>query len=463
MRIVQLANFYSATSGGLRTALEELGRRYGQLGHDRVLVVPGASDRDEETPAGRRVTVRSPALPGGVYRVLLHRRRVLDLLDRLRPDVLEVSDKLCLSWLAPWSWARGVPAVLFSHERLDSILADRVPTWFPLAPAADRINLRLARSVHQVVVASRYGRAEYERIGVPNVRLVPLGVDLDLFRPDGVPRPGAGRSVQLVTVGRLSREKRPELAIETLRALRADGVPAGLLVIGDGPLRTDLVRQAAGLPVRFLGHVADRRGVARLVAAADIALAPCPVETFGLAVLESLAAGTPVVVPAGGAASDLLGAPESGAVTDGTAAGLAAGVHALLDVPAADRRAAARARATDFPWSATVTGLLAVHAAAGATAGPRSVGPDDEVLDHRVGEQPLGQLGDPRVVERPVDLQLEVLALADAAHPAVPHPTQCPEDRLPLRVEDLRLEHDVDDHAWHSGSQDSAAGFRARA
>ncbi|HVQ89602.1 MAG TPA: glycosyltransferase [Mycobacteriales bacterium] len=383
MRIVQLANFYSPTSGGLRTSLEEIGRRYGTLGHDRVLVVPGVADRDERTPAGRRITLRSPALPGGVYRVLLHRRRVLDLLDLLRPDVLEVSDKLCLSWLAPWAWARAVPAVLFSHERLDAILADRVPAWFPLAPAADRINLRLSRSVQQVVVASRYARAEYDRAAAPNVRLVPLGVDLDMFRPGAVARPGAGRSIQLVTVGRLSREKRPELAIEALRLLRADGLPAGLLMIGDGPLRMSLVRQAAGLPVRFLGHVADRRGVARLVAAADIALAPCPVETFGLAVLEALAGGTPVVVPAGGAAAELLGSPESGAVTDGTAAGLAAGVHALLDVPAATRRAAARARAADFPWSATVAGLLAAHAAAGAAprtgSAPPGVGARDRV------------------------------------------------------------------------------------
>ncbi len=383
MRIVQLANFYSPTSGGLRTSLEEIGRRYGPLGHDRVLVVPGVADRDERTPAGRRITLRSPALPGGVYRVLLHRRRVLDLLDLLRPDVLEVSDKLCLSWLAPWAWAQAVPAVLFSHERLDAILADRVPAWFPLAPAADRINLRLSRSVQQVVVASRYARAEYDRAAAPNVRLVPLGVDLDMFRPGPVARPGAGRSIQLVTVGRLSREKRPELAIEALRLLRADGLPAGLLMIGDGPLRMSLVRQAAGLPVRFLGHVADRRGVARLVAAADIALAPCPVETFGLAVLEALAGGTPVVVPAVGAAAELLGSPESGAITDGTAAGLAAGVHALLDVPAATRRAAARARAADFPWSATVAGLLAAHAAAGAAprtgSAPPGVGARDRV------------------------------------------------------------------------------------
>jgi alpha-1,6-mannosyltransferase len=465
MRIVQLANFYTATSGGLRTALDEVGRRYGERGHQRLLVVPGAQDADEPTPAGRRVTLRSPALPGSGYRVLAHRRRVLGLLDRLRPDVLEVSDKLWLGWLAPWAWARGVPTVLFSHERLDAILAERVPSWFPLAASADRINIKLARSVDQVVVTSRYAYEEYERVGATNVRLVPLGVDLEMFRPGGAARPGAGRSVQLVMVGRLSKEKRPDLGIEALRLLRAAGVPAGLLVIGDGPLRMDLRRLAAGLPVRFLGHVADRRGVARLVAAADVALAPCPVESFGLAVLESLAAGTPVVVPARGAVHELLGPPGTGAVSDGTGPGLAAGVRALLDIPAPDRRAAARARAAEFPWSATVAGLLAAH----SRALPREHQPagslraDHEVLDHRVGEQPSGNLRHSDLVDRPVDLELEMLALPDAPHAAVPHPPQRAEDRLALRVEDLRLEHDIDDHSWHSNSPDSGAGTRARA
>jgi alpha-1,6-mannosyltransferase len=404
VRIVQVANFYAPTSGGLRTCLDEIGRRYRDLGHERVLLVPGGADGDEMTASGRRISLRSPLLPGGRYRVLVHRSRVLDLLGRLRPDVLEVSDKLVLGWLGPWAGNAGIPAALFSHERLDAILADRIPAWFPLAATADVLNRRFAASVREVIVTSAFARAEYERAGVANLRQVPLGVDLRTFRPTAG-RP-AGPGVRLITVGRLSGEKAPELAIDAVRLLRADGVPASLLLVGDGPLRARLVRRAAGLPVRFLGHVPDRVAIARLVAAADIALAPCAVETFGLAVLEALACGTPAVVPAGGAARELVGAAGTGpppdragpawrlarsaagavfpaarplvgpppaagcgVVTDGTAVGLADGVRTLLAVPAADRRAAARARAEQFPWSATVHGLLAAHGATRALAG----------------------------------------------------------------------------------------------
>jgi alpha-1,6-mannosyltransferase len=363
MRIVALANFYGPTSGGLRTFLDQTGRRYQAAGHQRILVIPGPSDRDSDTAAGRRVVVRSPRLPGrSGYHLLVNRIRVLRLLAELRPDSLEVSDKLTLSWLARWAAAQRIPVVLCSHERLDAVLAPRLPGWVPLEVAADQVNRQLVRLADTVVCASRFAAAEFERVGALDVRRVPLGVDLAVFRPPEQPRPGVGCGRLLVTVGRLSREKRPELAVDCLRALLADEVPARLLMVGDGPLRGELERRAAGLPVRFLGHVPDRASVAHLLGAADVLVAPGPAETFGLAVLESLACGTPVVVPDRGAAAELVGGPGSGVVTDGTAAGLAGGVRRVLAVPPAIRQAAARSRAERFDWQATVAELVDVHA-----------------------------------------------------------------------------------------------------
>src|SRR5690348_4532776 len=70
-RILQVANFYSSHSGGLRTTVDALGRAYVDAGLERVLVVPGPADADEDTPAGRRITLRGPKLPGsGGYRAL---------------------------------------------------------------------------------------------------------------------------------------------------------------------------------------------------------------------------------------------------------------------------------------------------------------------------------------------------------------------------------------------------------
>ncbi|MCA6096051.1 glycosyltransferase [Streptomyces sp. SCA3-4] len=165
-------------------------------------------------------------------------------------------------------------------------------------------------------------------------------------------------------VGRLSVEKCPQVPVETLRVLRRWGVAARLDMLGDGPERSRLIRRAAGLPVCFHGHVADRRTVAAMTAAADVALAPCPVEAFGLSVLEALACGTPVVTADRGAAPELL-APGAGLAVPASAEAMAVAVVSLLALPWERRRAAARARAEEFPWWRTVAGLLAVHAGTG--------------------------------------------------------------------------------------------------
>ncbi|WP_280342329.1 glycosyltransferase, partial [Nocardia abscessus] len=119
MRIVQLANFYGPRSGGLRTALHHLGEGYVSAGHDVVLIVPGPRRSEEILPTGvARITLPALAIPGtGGYRAA-DPRRVADVLNGLRPDVLEVSDRLTLRGFGRWARRRDVTGVMISHERL---------------------------------------------------------------------------------------------------------------------------------------------------------------------------------------------------------------------------------------------------------------------------------------------------------------------------------------------------------
>lgn len=371
MRIVQLANLYSPVSGGLRTAVDALGRGYMAAGHERALVVPGRSHSRRETDAGVMVTVPGPSVAPG-YRFVLDPRPVLRALERLNPDVVEVSDKATLAVAARWARSRGVRSVLFSHERLDAILAPRLPpspmVRRALEGAVDQWNRRLARAFDAVVVTSAFGAAEFVRVGATELHRVPLGVDLSIFRPlpRAVPPVDGSRQVRMVHLGRLSAEKRPELALATVAELRRRGMAVRLDIVGEGPLGPELRRAAlrAGLPVEFHGHIGVRSDVARLLANADLALAPCPVEAFGLAVLEALACGTPVVAAQRGAAGELLVRGAGVAVPD-TAAGFADGVAEVLSWPETWRRRVARRRAERYPWSATVDGLLEVHGGGG--------------------------------------------------------------------------------------------------
>jgi alpha-1,6-mannosyltransferase len=362
VRIVHVANAYAPRSGGIRTTVHALGRGYRAAGHDFVLVVPGARDSNEHLPWGRRITVAAPRVPGsGGYRVLVDLRRVRAILDELRPDRLEVSDRLTLRGLGRWARAAGVPSTMIAHERVDGILRAFLPIGDRRAEqAADRHNLSTASSFDRVVTTTRFADQEFARIGVPTER-VPLGVDLEEFAP--IARPASDGVPLLVLCSRLSKEKRPDLAIEALRILHRAGCPARLVVAGSGPMAGSLRRLAQGLPVTMTGHLADRSSVALLLGSADIVLAPGPVETFGLAALEAMACGTPVVAASTSAVAELVGG-GAGRSARPEAPALAAAVSGLLAVPEAQRRNAARARAELFPWSRTTDAMLALHNAA---------------------------------------------------------------------------------------------------
>jgi len=365
LRIVRLANFVSPRSGGLRTALRNLGEGYLKAGHEPILIVPGRERSDEMTEQGRVITLPGHRVPRtGGYRVLAGRRELTTLLDALQPDRIEVSDRATLRWTGRWARERGVGSMMVSHESLAGLLG----VWgMPHRDSlADRLNRRTAEVFDQIVCTTAFAAAEFRRLGVPNLVEVPLGVDLRQFHPsraDAAVRSRYARPEELLVVycSRLSADKRPELAVDTIAALRAARIPAVLALAGDGSRRAALAYRAARLPVRFTGHITDRDDVAALLASADVAVAPGPVETFGLAALEALACGTPVVVNAASALPEVVG--DAGVAVPGTPEAFAEGVRSLMERPEGERRATARARAELFGWPQAVDGFLRAHGA----------------------------------------------------------------------------------------------------
>ncbi|UZN04749.1 glycosyltransferase [Cellulomonas sp. S1-8] len=392
MHVVHLTNAYAPASGGVRTMVHALGAGYRAHGHRFTLVAPASSGGVDEEHWGTRVRLPGLHVPGTAgYRVLLDTAAVRRTLDRLAPDRVEVSDRFTLRHVGAWARERGVPSALFAHERLDGLAHSlgRLPEASARA-LADVTNRRWAAAFDRVVVTTPFGAQEFDRIGIPTTR-VPLGVDLDAFHPSLRTRAVGERGVVLALCSRLSPEKAPGAAVATLGLLRADGVDARLVVLGDGPEASRLARAARDLPVTFLGHVEDRRLVARTLADADVTLAPGPLETFGLAALESLACGTPVVAARGSAVA-ALGVPAShprefaARVVDLVGAGPAA-------------RDAARSRAEHLGWSTTISTLLKLHGAPVppprdarvVTPGPPGSG-SGRVCDHFLGALSPGAL-----------------------------------------------------------------------
>ena len=362
MRVVQVANFYGPRSGGLRTAVDRIGAEYCAAGHEVVLVVPGPAGTRCRLESGVvRITIPARLIPlTGGYRAVLP-KPVINMLEELAPDALEVSDRLTLRSLGPWGRAHGIATVMISHERLDRLLAQVLPR--PLArAAADVANRRTASQYDTVVCATAFARTEFDRIGAHNAVTVPLGVDLDVFHPR---RHSASLRCRwahpgqtlLVHCGRLSREKSPERSIAAVAVLRSQGRDVRLVVVGEGPLRGRLQRQAARLPVDFTGFIDSRATVAAILASADVALSPGPHETFGLAALEALACGTPVVVSRTSALRDIL-TTESGLAAHNDPVAIAAAVSTIIGRPEGQRRRGARHRAEMFTWPRAAAEML---------------------------------------------------------------------------------------------------------
>lgn len=298
--------------------------------------------------------------------------RVLPAVAAFAPDV--VYERLALFGVAGLRLARACGA---RHVvEVNALLAQEEAQWRGLRLAAlarcrerrvlDGADLRLpvSREVADLVEqVSASGPTE----------VVPNGLDDALFgsRPDG----GQARRVfglpvdvpVLAFVGALRPWHGVDVAVRALGLLPE----AVLCVAGDGPVRDDLRRLAAELGVtgrvRWLGQL-PHADVPRLLAAADVALAPYPeLPGFGFSPLklyEYLGAGVPVVASDIGQIRTALDFGRWGSlVAPGDPAALAAGVSAVLADPATARTRAEAARAMalrEHSWRARATRITAL-------------------------------------------------------------------------------------------------------
>ncbi|MGV9554827.1 glycosyltransferase [Streptomyces sp. NPDC003401] len=228
----------------------------------------------------------------------------------------------------------GVRAVVATEHSLgDSQMEGR-----PLTPGVRALYLAGERLGRVTVAVSPTVAARLRRWGVPagRIEVVPNGIDLARFRFDPVRRHRTRRRLGLPEharviggVGRLHAGKRFDVLVTALAALPADHY---LLLVGGGPEESALRRTAheAGVADRVL-FTGERPCVPdggpgpdlpALVCAMDVLVSPSPEESFGLAVVEALASGLPVLYASCPAVEDLPAhtAPAARRVTGGPGA-----------------------------------------------------------------------------------------------------------------------------------------------
>jgi len=203
-----------------------------------------------------------------------------------------------------------------------------------------------------------------------SICVVPNGIDLDAIQHS---YPDAAK-VDLVTVSRLLPHKNVGLLLDAIALLHAAGVPVTCRVIGEGPLRESLHAQARRLgiddAVEFRNDVWEQKDVYALIKAARVAVFPTSREGFGIAVLEAIACGVPVVTTSApdNLAQYLVQRSAKGVVCAPTAMGIAdalRGLFAQCDSRAAAVPAARDAWLAEHGWDAAadrvadVLGLVA--------------------------------------------------------------------------------------------------------
>lgn len=209
-----------------------------------------------------------------------------------------------------------------------------------------------------VTAVSRYLRDETHRAfqcSTCGIEVIPNFINLDEYYPSDDARCRSSLAPYgtrlLMHVSNFRPVKRVPDVIEAFARIRRQ-VPATLVLVGDGPERpateAAIARLGVGEHVRFLGKV---DAVADLLRAADLFLLPSASESFGLAALEAMACGVPVVASRVGGVPEVVVDGESGALVDvGDVDALAARAVELLEPrrwKQAREAAVARARRFD--------------------------------------------------------------------------------------------------------------------
>lgn len=373
--ICDLTQSWSEVGGGVGTYLRrKRDHILAHTPHRHLLIVPGAEDSVKDDGRAITVAIASPQVPGSPnYRLLLRNGAVLAALDRFRPDVIECQDSYNLPWAA-LRYRRNHPevaAVAGYFTDFPTAYVHRPLKWFVgnavaghLRSLAYRYCGLLYRRFDAVYALSESGgAAKLRELGVAEVGIVPLGVELEEFSPDKRD-PSLRRSLGvseteplLIYVGRLDRERRAQLVVDAFRKL-PPRLGAKLVLIGEGPVRDEIL---AAEDERMVspGYLTDRAELARWLASADIYVSAMADETFGVSVVEAQASGLPVVGVAAGAMLDRVDSETGrlGPVDDSSS--MAANILQVWDSDRKAMGASARAHVQgQFSWDRTFQTLF---------------------------------------------------------------------------------------------------------
>jgi phosphatidyl-myo-inositol alpha-mannosyltransferase len=339
--------------GGVQTHVRALARALEERGHASVVLAPGEVGESDTgvVSVGRALGIPANGSVAPIAISPVAAAAVRRTLAAFEPDVVHVHEPLVPAVSLTAVWNAKAPTVGTFHAAAESNF------WYGatrgiLQRAARRIVIRTAVSEAARELAQRYFPGDYV--------ITPNGVDVARFADAKPLDLGPGRKVGFL--GRLEPRKGPALLIEAMA--RVKGTGARLVVAGSGPLEDDCKKLAEqrGIDATFLGELSED-DVPRFYRSLDVYCSPATGgESFGIVLIEALAAGTPVVC------SELDGfvaAVGDAAITfePESIGHLAEALRRVLqDEPETERLVkAGRLRAASFDWEGLAAGVETVY------------------------------------------------------------------------------------------------------
>jgi glycosyltransferase involved in cell wall biosynthesis len=298
MRIAFVTETWLPSTDGVVTRITSTVRELRAAGHDVLVVAPGPAEPDYAGATVRSVpTVGFRWIYGG-KRWGLPLPRVGRRLREFQPDVVHVVNPVLLGIVAVVASRRaGIPLVASYHTNVAKYAAYYRLGW--LAGVIWWLLRRLHGAAAVNLATSLSTCEELAAQGIERIRLWPRGVDLDLFAPCGH-APSAERPVALY-VGRLAAEK----GLDLLSSLAGPDTGVRLVIVGDGPARSELAARFPAPAVTFTG-VLHGEDLAAAYRSADVFVFPSTTETLGLVMIEALASGLPVIAVDSPASREIL-------------------------------------------------------------------------------------------------------------------------------------------------------------
>ena len=263
--------------------------------------------------------------------------RVSRIMEEFRPQVVH-THTYTLRYALPYMLRRRVPAMVHTVHNL----AEKEVSWYERWVHY----LAFRRGVLPVAIADAVAESIRRVYRISDFPLIPNGIPVDLFSSPSIARERwreeqgfSSTDVLFTCVAGLRPQKNPSLLLEAFHLGPAADARAHLLFVGDGDLEPELERRIGVLGLQGRVHLLGQRSdVPEILSAADVFTISSDYEGNPLAVMEAMAAGTPVISTAVGGVPELVGDTCGLLVPPGDVQALSKAMNHILDNPEAKRR-----------------------------------------------------------------------------------------------------------------------------